>query len=258
MDIKKIYTFGDGYAMGHIWPEWPQLLQAIYPKVEVVNTAGIGAGNEFLLNAALQTPTDGIFIMQWASPRRLDKLINTARWNTIINTDPVYSQNTVKLGDNNWWLSSSSTQSEVAHYHDFYIEETQANLRTYNYMLLLKNYFNNNNIQYYYMFTYSPEYLSLAQKNTLTDANWAWHKPWAGMSEYSTQPKYNNIRQTEVQPSPAVHLNWLVECLLHKLPFKLDNTRLINLKTLVDKEKWVPFYWDRKAQWENLLSMEDE
>jgi hypothetical protein len=85
------------------------------------------------------------------------------------------------------------------------------------------------------------------------------NKEFESMNLNKVEIKYRwDDRQKEIQPTPEVQLEWLIECLLHKLPFKLDNTRLINLKTLVDKEKWVPFYWDRKAQWENLLSMEDE
>ena len=50
MSINKIYTFGDGFATGHIWPEWPQLLQALLPDYTIINTAGIGAGCEFLIS----------------------------------------------------------------------------------------------------------------------------------------------------------------------------------------------------------------
>jgi hypothetical protein len=47
--MKKIFCFGDGFATGHIWPEWPQILQALVPNCQVVVTAGIGAGSEFLV-----------------------------------------------------------------------------------------------------------------------------------------------------------------------------------------------------------------
>ena len=48
--MKKIYTFGDGFATGHLWPEWPQILQALVPDYQVHNTAGIGAGAEWLVS----------------------------------------------------------------------------------------------------------------------------------------------------------------------------------------------------------------
>lgn len=257
MDIKRIYTVGDGFAVGHIWPEWPQLLQAIYPEVEVVNISGIGAGNEFLVNAVLSNATvdaGGIYIVQWAQPARYDKLINTHNWDSVINTDPVYSKNIVKVDNNNWWLSSASQQDEVLRYHNFYIENSQANLRTYNYMLLLKNYFTNNKIQYHYMSTYAVNYLTESQKNSLFSANWSWHNTWQGMNEYSCQSKYKNIRQNEVQPSPNVQLDWIIECLLHKLPLTWDDQRVSKLKKLISDTEWTPFYWDRDALWESLLS----
>jgi len=257
MDMKKIYTFGDGFAVGHIWPEWPQLLQAVYPDIEVINTSGIGAGNEFLINAVLSKAAIdpvGIYIVQWARPLRFDKLINTHQWDNIIDTDSVYSKNIVNLDNNNWWLSSASTQDEVLHYHNFYIENSQAKLRTYNYMLLLKNYFANNKIQYHYMATYAVDYLTETQKNLLLDANWSWHDSWQGMDEYSRQSKYKNDRQNETQPSPNVQLEWIIECLLHKLPIAPDNQRVTKLKKLISNANWTPFYWDRDAHWKSLLS----
>ena len=45
--MNKIFCFGDGFATGHIWPEWPQILQELAPQYQVINTAGIGAGSEF-------------------------------------------------------------------------------------------------------------------------------------------------------------------------------------------------------------------
>ena len=256
--MNNIFCFGDGYAHGHIWPEWPQLLQAIYPEVTVTPTTGIGAGNEFLINAVLSqgaTGTPGIYIVQWATDKRLDKLIDSPAWNSVINTDPTYSKNIVTLDNNNWWLSSGSKQKEILDYHNFYIELSQASLRTYNYMVLLKNYFENNKIEYYYMFTHQPIGLTKIQKNNILDANWAWHEPWTGMSEYSDQTKYKNTRQNEVQPAPPIHLDWLIDCLLDKLPYTLDHTRLSKLKKLVNTERRTPYYWDREAQWDDLLSL---
>jgi hypothetical protein len=256
--MNSIFCFGDGYAHGHIWPEWPQLLKAIYPEVTVHSTTGIGAGNEFLINAVLSQCAKGIpgvYLVQWAIERRLDKLISSPKWNSVISADPTYSENIVALDNNNWWLSSASKQKEVRDYHNFYIESTQDNLRTYNYMILLKNYFENNKIPYYFMFTNNPTGLTEIQKNNLQNANWAWHKPWAGMSEYSDQTEYKNIRQNQVQPAPPIHLDWLIDCLLDKIPYNLDRTRLKKLKQLVSNTQWIPYYWDRKAQWENLLSL---
>jgi hypothetical protein len=49
-----IYTFGDGFAAGHIWPEWPQLLEAV-TQTEVKNFGHVGAGNEYIFNCAIKS-----------------------------------------------------------------------------------------------------------------------------------------------------------------------------------------------------------
>jgi len=48
--MDTIFCFGDGFATGHLWPEWPQILQALLPNYTVITTAGIGAGDEFLVS----------------------------------------------------------------------------------------------------------------------------------------------------------------------------------------------------------------
>jgi hypothetical protein len=259
-EMNKIFTFGDGFATGHIWPEWPDILSAIYPSMEIINTSAIGAGSEFLVNAILSKTTqniDGMYLIQWPHPCRFDKLIENKQWDQIINTDTTYAKNVYYLNDKKWWVSSESMQSEVRMYHDFYIEKQQAELRNFNYMILLKNYLENNNIQYRFMLTYAADYLSEFEKKQLITANWCWHKPWHGMSEYSVLDKYINIRQNEVQPSPIIHIDWLVECLLPTLNISLDQINLTLLKNLIYDQKWAPFHWDRKQIWINLLNKLD-
>ena len=73
-----IYTFGDGFAAGHIWPEWPQLIELL-TSTEVNNFGHIGAGNEYIFNCAVKSAltanTQDLFLIQWADPIRFDKLI---------------------------------------------------------------------------------------------------------------------------------------------------------------------------------------
>ena len=54
--MQKIFCFGDGFATGHIWPEWPQILQTLLPDKQIINTAGIGAGAEFLVSGFADLP----------------------------------------------------------------------------------------------------------------------------------------------------------------------------------------------------------
>ena len=89
----KIFTFGDGYATGHIWPEWPQILKALCPEHEIINTAGIGAGYEFLVsNFVYMLPQlhNQATIFQWPHPQRFDKLLEDESWDDIIKNDTTY------------------------------------------------------------------------------------------------------------------------------------------------------------------------
>ena len=92
---KNIYTFGDGFATGHIWPEWPQILQAILYNCTIKNCSGIGAGNEFIFSnlvGALAKDPLATYIVQWAQPDRFDKLIEDTSWDNIIKNDQTVIQ----------------------------------------------------------------------------------------------------------------------------------------------------------------------
>ena len=119
--MKKIFCFGDGFATGHIWPEWPQILQTLVPDYQVVITAGIGAGSEFLVSGFVDqicNMRDSTVIFQWPQANRFDKLIEDASWKSIIASDPVYHFNVVHdMYDRNWWLSSASKDQTIIEYH---------------------------------------------------------------------------------------------------------------------------------------------
>jgi len=110
--MNKIFTFGDGYATGHIWPEWPQILQALLPEYQIVNTAAIGAGAEFLVSSLidiLPTMHQQQAIIQWPQADRFDKLLQDQSWHTTISNDSVYHFNRVHDSQKReWWLSSAS------------------------------------------------------------------------------------------------------------------------------------------------------
>jgi hypothetical protein len=254
--MNKIFTFGDGYATGHIWPEWPQILAALLPNYEIINTAGIGAGNEFILNAVLaqaESDPDGIFIVQWGWPHRFDKLLENLQWDSIIQSDQIYNKNIVELAGNKWWLSSRSISEDIVRYHNFYIESKQSDLRTRNYMLLLKNYFENRQIKHFFMLGSAPKH----QNDELYSRQWVWHEPWKGMFEFSMESRFKEIRQNQVQPSPPVHLAWVEDILLPKLGINVDIERIKALNEAIHTVKWIPYYYDRDQLWLNLLASID-
>jgi hypothetical protein len=253
MEKFKIFTFGDGYATNHIWPEWTALLSAIYNNCQVINVSGVGAGHEFLTTSIIDQyikDKNGLFLVQWPWPFRFDKLIENNTWENIIKLDSVYKENYVNQSNRVWWLSSESKLEEVKKYHTFYIQKEQARLRMFNNMFLIKNLLKDSN---YYFFLTANCPLTDQQKIDLLDDKWIWETPWQGMLEFSLKDEYKDVRQNEVQPSPIVHLEWVIKFLLPKIPYHYSENRLNRLRSIVNETNWVPFYWDRDCLWENIL-----
>lgn len=230
--MKRIYTFGDGYATGHIWPEWPQILAALCTDCEVINNSGVGAGPEYLVHRLVQSlPSmrDNIAIFQWPKPARFDKLIEDVEWHKIVDNDPVYHFNRYVHQTETWWLSSESKSDEVQQYHRTFIQQQQHNSRSNDYQVLVKNTLENINCEYLY--------------TTQMDHNY-----------FSMQEKYRNIRQNEIQPSPPIHFDWIIEFIIPNLPIEINSDRADCLKTLIYQQTWEAYHWDRDAIWGNLIA----
>ena len=228
MFMNKLCCFGDGYAANHIWPEWPAILAALYPTTEYKNFGVVGAGNEFITSAIVtaykEDPT-AFFIVQWAPPNRFDKLLEDNSWDDIIKNDTVYHFNTTILNNQKWWISSASQQYDIQQYHAHYIQEKQAELRTINYMYLASNLLKNQSI--FFSTTH--------------------------MQSYSTQDRFNGIRQQEVQPSPFVHMCYIEEELLPLMPMQPTTKRLIELKNRIKQQNWIAYDPDRVEIWNKLI-----
>jgi hypothetical protein len=250
MLTTNIYTFGDGFATGHLWPEWPQILQALLPDYNVINIAGIGAGNEFIYSNVIDTvrhDPDAIFLVQWAMPKRFDKIIEDSSWDAIIGSDLTYSDNLTIVNDQTWWLTSASTVPEIQQYHQ-YIQTKQSNLRSFNYIWsagkLLKHHC--------FFGTYNFDYLTPDQKKDCNEFNWMWHRPWFGLESFSKLPEFSTTRQNEIQPSPVVHLEWIKQVLLPNRLFKIDQKRLDLLSKNIYNQQWIPYDPERDEIWNNL------
>lgn len=229
--MKKIYTFGDGFATGHIWPEWPQILSALCPDYQVVNNSGIGAGAEYLVHKLIQNLPDMhncLVIFQWPKSNRFDKLIEDNHWQTVVDNDSVYSFNCYEYNNEKWWLSSNSKSDDVREYHNKFVQAKQHKIRSDNYQILVKHTLENINC----------EYLSVT-----TAEEW----------DFSFQPKYAHIRQNQVQPSPPVHFEWLIERILPNISITIDKSRTEKLKNLIFDQQWEPYHWDRNKIWSDLL-----
>lgn len=248
-----VYTFGDGFAAGHIWPEWPQILQAILYNYQVVNISGIGAGNEFIftnLLSSLQQSPNATFIVQWAMPNRFDKLIEDASWDQIINADPNYSDNQITSYERNWWLSSASTSHCVQEYHRLYVQHEQSRLRSFNYIWSSGNLLKNN--QYCFFGTYDFNYLTDKQKQLCQDFTWAWFMPWFGLQRYAISTQFDELRQPEVQPSPIIHLEWVKNFVLPKLNLDIDSVWLDTITERIYNQAWIPHNPNQTQIWNSI------
>lgn len=216
--MNRIYCLGDGYAHGHIWPEWPQLLGCLFPTHEIICITGIGAGNEFLISNLLEHDiSDCTVIFQWAQADRFDKLIEDRSWAKHIDNDKVYNDNIV----DNWWLSSASTNQHVETYHSFFVQLEQANLRLKVQKQLIESYLRDKGCTY-------------VCTSTEEQAKFAKHSRFA------------KVRQQEVQPSPIVHLNFLTEIILPQLNIVPEEKILNYITTAVENTTWIAYDPDRE------------
>lgn len=226
-NITKIFCLGDGYAHGHIWPEWPQILQALFPKIETVTISAIGAGHEFLISELLQQDIqNSLVIFQWPQHNRFDKLLQDQQWNTLAQSDPVYYFNTYDTKHGTWWCSSASKLDTVRHYHDFYIQSQQSILRQNNQKILVEAY-----VRQFakYVCTSNDE-----------------------QELFAKHSRFCQLRGTEIQPEPLLHYHWLIESVLPKTTLEIDASIAQELHHRISSHQWVPYHPDREETWRNM------
>ncbi|WP_353482137.1 hypothetical protein [Haliscomenobacter sp.] len=226
--MKKIFCFGDGFATGHIWPEWPQILQTLVPQYQVINTAGIGAGTEFLVSGfvdLIDQMHDSIVIFQWSAAERFDKMIQDNSWQNIIANDPTYYFN-VNIDSHNrkWWLSSASKVQEIRNYHNIYAQQHQHNRRQQVYHALVSQTASNLDCQIVHTSTESAD-------------------------TFSQHNRFRSTRQTQVQPSPIVHFYWLIEQIIPQIAITVDQDLQKKLELLINQTQWIPYDPEREAIW---------
>jgi hypothetical protein len=229
--MEKIFCFGDGFATGHIWPEWPQILQALVPQYQVVNTAGIGAGSEFLVSGfvdLIEDMPDSIVIFQWPSAYRFDKMLQDDSWQSTIDNDPVYYFNVnTDHCNRSWWLSSASTSQEIKNYHTRLVQSQQHVRRQQIYKALVSHTCNNLNCRIIH--TSTPE-----------------------QNRFSYGTRFKLTRQNQVQPSPIVHFYWLIEEILPHTNIIVDYERQKTLETIINQTAWIPYDPDREEIWSKI------
>lgn len=229
--MNKIFTFGDGFAAGHIWPEWPQILQALLPDYQIINTSMVGAGPEWLVHqlvAQLDQVSNHLVIFQWPIADRFDKLIEDDHWKHIADSCAVYAFNQQQIAQELWWCSSASTQAQVQQYHREFVQKKQHELRLKNYQLLVQNTLLNLQCEYLQITTDEQE-------------------------QFSQRTEYRELRLSQVQPSPLVHLEFIEKILMVQMPqITFNKTRLAELKHRISSHNWQAYDPDRNEVWTQM------
>lgn len=226
-NITEVFCLGDGYAHGHIWPEWPQILQALRPDLKVTIISAVGAGHEFLISQLLEKNVNGsLVIFQWPYHRRFDKLIQDSNWESVLQLDPLYSFNTYKTSQGTWWCSSGSKTKVVKHYHDYYVQDQQSALREKNQKILIESYLKQ-----------CARYVC-----TSTDEQ----------DIFARDQRFSKFRGHEIQPAPLLHYHWLIESIIPRSKLTIDIKRSQELGNRISSHQWIPYDPDREEIWNNM------
>lgn len=228
--MDRILCVGDGFAHGHIWPEWPQILQAMIPSRTTELVSGIGAGNEFLVSGLLdQEPNKDLVIFQWAQADRFDKIVQDQDWEDLARSDPVYGENFYDRAGDRWWLSSASGLKEIQHYHRYFVQTRQSLRRLRDQQKLVEGF----------LISRGCEYVAVS---TLEQ------------HMFSREDRFHSMRGNEIQPSPPVHLAYLEEIILPRLSIDIDSSRTNRLKQALNNIEWQPYHPDRAEIWREIVS----
>jgi hypothetical protein len=244
-----IYVFGDGFATGHIWPEWPQLLELVADQ-SVKNYSHIGAGNEYIFNCAIKSllsaTSDDIVLIQWADPLRYDKIIESLDWKELQSQDTIYKDINSEVYNQLWWSTSGSTLDAIKHYKEFYVQPQQAVNRSVLYILSLLNLLDSKNIKNFSFLSYSFDYSSHDNYKDLEKLSWI--NIGQGMDEWIKEN--TTCRGDEVQPSTHSQWTWLKANLFSKI--EVDQSRISAAAEILNQKTFTAYDPDRYQRWVDI------
>lgn len=227
-NITKVFCLGDGYAHGHIWPEWPQILQALRPDLKVVVISAIGAGHEFLINELLNNDvTNSVVIFQWPAHDRFDKLVQDSSWDSIIKSDVVYHFNTYNTHQGTWWCSSSSNTDIIQQYHSRYIQDQQSVIRQDTQKTLVESYMASHNARY------------VATSN-------------ADQEHFARTTNFSHLLIRELQPLPLLHYHWVVQSIMPAAGLQVNTKIAQELLNRLSSHTWTQYGPDNKEIWTKM------
>ena len=224
----KILCAGDGFGKGHLWPMWPQLLKEVIDDCEVDNVSEVGAGNEYIMNATINSCLKkeyDIVIVQWTASDRLD-IINENQNDLakLILYDQVYRTkfSNINLSNRLWWLSSASQTEFIKNYHKIYITKEQHYLRSIHQIKYVELFLKNRNIKFMFISAYELDFIHLNEHKILDYSVWGFHEKYKGMEEYAKNfPQYEVNKEGHKiedykQPHSKVHLEFIKNVIIRK------------------------------------------
>jgi hypothetical protein len=230
MSTSKVFCVGDGFTTGHIWPEWPQMLKALLPNHNVEVISSPGAGAEYLVSELLARDIkDSTIVFQWPPALRFDKLLTDDSWDRHIIKDQVYSNNFSDGVTGRWWLSSGSKLPEVRHYHEFYVQKKQMDLRLELYKTLLDSHLHQQGCNFFYISTEEQE-------------------------NFYRLPRFDSVRQSHPQPVPQAHFHFLKDVILPAIGLTVDHDNMHYLEHEIATNSWIAFDPDREHIWSSIVN----
>lgn len=219
--------FGDSISSPSWYADflkWPNLINLMTRRLEFIDLARYGAGNEYMLQCLRNNYQDSdVVLIQWAIPNRLDLLLQNhdSFWRQEISQDPVYNKNIVSVGKNQYWLSSASKNLHVQQYHQKYINIRQHQVRSQTYIEHAKLLLETNFIKYGFLLTSDSDYLRESVPNT---SNWHWHSPFKGMDSFRRVSKFADLDFGLVQPISLVQFDFVKQFIMPNfdLPWRSD------------------------------------
>lgn len=230
----KLLTLADGYGDSVAVPtwypgflKWPEIIKFITKGVELDNLSRYGAGNEYISQCFRQHLNHDVVLIQWAVPERLDLVLDhqSTFWTEQISSDKVYNNNIVNLGQDRFWLSSSSMLDPVQEYHKKFISARQHRLRSQlliEHATLLMLY---RNIKHKFLLTCDSEYL----QSSITDqSNWCWHEQFKGMDSFRTKSKFAELDLGLTQPVSLIQFDFVKQFIMPQLDLPWRSNREID------------------------------
>lgn len=228
----KLLTISDGFGDSNVRPtwysdffKWPDIIKLLTKHTELTNLSRYGAGNEYISQCLKNniSGSDAVMI-QWSVPNRLDLVLdnNRALWEDQLKADPVYSNNVVSIGNDQYWLSSGSQEPNVKEYHSKYICQRQHQLRSQLFVEYAKLLCEKHKVKHGFLLCFDSEYLENTVKDT---SDWCWHDLFKGMHSFRAVSKYADLdaKLHLQQPISLVQFDFVMQFVVPKFDFHWRN-----------------------------------